>query len=118
MDEQCQKFKSKMDTLLQSCANQHIASKDIYTEKHSKQETPPCDYTIRKLLKCYVCKSAFSDEEQLTRHVCTKETETNTRFICNCCGKTVERNLTINRNTLKQSIEVVMKLQGKLMWNI
>ena len=70
-----------MDTVLQSCTTQHLALKEVYTEKHSKQEILPHDYTTRRLFKCYVCKSTISNEEQLTRHVCTKKTETPIRCI-------------------------------------
>ena len=74
MDEWCQKFKTEMDTVLQSCANQNLVSKEVYTERHSKWQILPHDYTINKLFNCYVCKRAFSNEKQLTRHVCTKKT--------------------------------------------
>ena len=33
-DEDCKKLKSKMDTVIQSCANQHMVSKEVFTEKH------------------------------------------------------------------------------------
>ena len=46
MDDQCKQLKSKMDKVLQSCANQHLVSKDVYTEKPSKTEIWPLAYSI------------------------------------------------------------------------
>ena len=74
-DEDCKKLKSKMDTVIQSCANQHMVSKEVFTEKHLKKKILPLDYEIRKTLRCFVCASTFSNEQQLNSHTCGKITQ-------------------------------------------
>ena len=73
MDDQCKKLKSKMDKVLQSCANQHLVSKEVYTEKTSKTEIRPLGYSISKVFKCSKCKSVFENERQLRGHTCTNK---------------------------------------------
>ena len=45
-DEDCNKLTSKMDTVIQSCANQHMVLKEVFTEKHLKKKILPLDYEI------------------------------------------------------------------------
>ena len=73
-DEDCKKLKSKMDTVIQSCANQYMVSKEVFTEKHLKKKVLPLEYEIRKKLKCFVCKSMLSNEQELRSHTCGNNT--------------------------------------------
>ena len=57
-DEDCKKLKSKMDTVIQSCANQYMDSKEVFTEKDLKKKVLPLEYEIRKKVFC-VQKYAF-----------------------------------------------------------
>ena len=68
-DEKCRKLQSKMDAVLQACANQHMVSKEVYTEKPIRTEPKPYNYKIKrrigKVFKCTHCKS-FQPEKHLT----------------------------------------------------
>ena len=44
-DEACQQIQSKVDVVLQSCANQHQVSKEVYTENMSKDKL--CHWNIK-----------------------------------------------------------------------
>ena len=99
-DEKCRKLQSKMASVLQSCANQHLVSKEVYSEKPMKKKPIPHTYKIKQKLrtvfKCSLCKSVFSSRERLNNHSKFNHSSVTAKkkiHICSYCGKKIGKSL-------------------------
>ena len=97
-DEQCRKLQSKLYSVLQSCANQHLVSNEVYSEKPMKKKPLPCTYKIkqkvRTVFKCTLYTSVFSSRERLNNHCKFNHSSVTAKkkiHICSYCGKKLNK---------------------------
>ena len=71
-DKMYKVIKSKVDSVVEACANQQQVSREVYTEQNEeigKKDLGRLNFTIGRIFRCSICKGEFTTDKEYKRHI-------------------------------------------------